>query len=206
MHATVARAAITDAGRSVIVLNRPGRRPDLDSRTQSVAVAFRSNQLYGEPVIGVLRPVHQNLRLTVQVRHHDIHLAVVVQVAECGAAVCGPREEAAAGTGADIHEGSVSQVPQQQVRQLGWQMIDLLGVVENGGACREQILVAVVVKIEHARSPSRETHRRLRHAGGTGDVLEIPSPVSEQGKHITNHATTKMSGLPSLSMSLKSAP
>jgi hypothetical protein len=86
MHRTIAGRGIPDTGGHVVVL-RARRCHHLDARTDAISIALRPFQRNIQPVPGVLRMVHPNLRILAQRRFHHIHSAVAVEVCKGAAAV-----------------------------------------------------------------------------------------------------------------------
>ena len=124
--------------------------------------------MYPEPAPSVPAVISQHHRLLPDVARDDVDVAVVVQVAEGGAAAGPVGSKDLSRSHADEARGLI---PQQQrrlaVAQIGGRLLDC---VHHVSLRHEDILPAIVVVVEETRAPARIWKCGATHARRVGDV------------------------------------
>src|SRR5437773_10651136 len=147
VHHGLARPRITDGcGQPVPLL--ASASDDVHSGTDPVAIAARTPQLQHDPMTGVSGHVVQHDRALVQARDYRVDPAGTVEIAKCGSAVEGF-------AGEDLRlESSVAAIQKNRVRLPGLPTRVEFGIILNIAVGRKDVLVAIVVEVEHAGTPT----------------------------------------------------
>src|SRR6202035_6063315 len=95
-----------------------GGADEADHGTDAVAVRLRPHRADGKPVIAVAAVVAVEVGGAVIGGDHDVEVAIMVEVAIGGAAGDEWAQEVGAEGAADVGEGAVAEVPEDQRRLL----------------------------------------------------------------------------------------
>ena len=155
-------------------------RPDAETTFTRAPIPPRfdrnpSDDSNPEPVLTVAAVVAKDDRRLPDVAHDRVDVAVVVEIAERGAAARPVLLEHVAREHADEAPGLVAQQQWRlQVAQVGRRLFDR---VHHVPLRDEDVLPPVVVVVEEPCAPAREGERGPADAAGVGSIAEAPVPV-----------------------------
>src|ERR1700730_3295749 len=132
---------------------------DADAGADSAAIRLRANALYLEPAIFRRGVVAKQRRCLVHVDHHNVHIAIVVEVAECRSSARARFIENGTAIRGDIGKVAIPQVAVENFPLFECEM-QLLGVHfgEYVATRNEYVGPPVVVEIEQSHSPTEIFH------------------------------------------------
>src|ERR1700757_2762642 len=141
------------------------------ARIQRQTVALYAFQLKTHPMVLRASLGTQNHRLAHQVFNHRLHLAVVEKIAHCEAAAHLRDLKRVSSQLADIPEGSVPLVDEQEFRlHVFGGSVRAVHLGIHVPVDQEEILPAVVVEVDKSVSPP---HIALRASGNTGSNRRV---------------------------------
>src|SRR5216684_4528549 len=136
----------------MVVLHQAGLAGHLDPCSDAIAVAFHSDGLDGDPVVGARGNVVQQFGWTSDSGDDDINLAVVVEVPESAPSVSRGIRQPRWST--QFCERSILQIPEYRVRLTIVLLRIQVGVLTHVRIGTEQIFVAVIIEIVGTGAPS----------------------------------------------------
>ena len=95
MNGAGAGGGVSSGGGHVIELRVSGSG-NSNSRPDAIAIAFGALELEFEPVVSPRAVIHPDFRRSAERGHHYVELAVMIEVADCVAAVTRPASGSAA--------------------------------------------------------------------------------------------------------------
>ncbi len=176
VDASVAGGEIAGGGADGGLADRPRGGDHPDVRADAVAVAAPADQPELDPVAAVAALVQEDPGPVVERAHHDVHVAVVVEVPGGQPAGHPGGLEDLARLRRDVPEapllvsGQERGLPVLQVRR------GQLDGVEHVAPGQEEVLPPVVVVVEEADAPAGGEQADAPDAGGVGVVREGPVP------------------------------
>ena len=145
---------------------------DSHTRTQPIAIAGGAAKRHDQPMLCGCA-VQEDLWMSAEDRHHDILAAIVVQVAEGGAAR-GP-----GGRDTSIRPLKSPVLVHRQQRQflVVEGRIDLLHVVQHVSLGDKQVFPSIVVEIFQANPPTGASAREDAKTGLKTSIAELAIPL-----------------------------
>lgn len=195
MHPLIGRTRVAPSGRDVIVLHETGLSRHLDPRADPVAIAFHPDALDQDPMVVVEGRIVKKFRAAVNDGDDNVHFAIVVEVAEGGAAVRGRNLQVRAGARAKILKFAGLEVAEHGVRlPIVLPRVDfrIFADVRIGA---EEIFVPIVVKIEDPRAPAAHLKTGKADTGRVGLLAEETlALVAEEGKGFASEGGEENAG------------
>src|SRR6266536_4800398 len=148
--------------------------PQCNPRPDGAAVRLHPLQLHLEPVMAARHIVAQQRGRLILIHDEDVHVAVVIEVAERATAAGVRRLDPRPGLADQLFEPAFPEVSEDHPRRFVWHIGELLldfGVDVAGGP--EYIRMAAVVQIGQAYAPAHKTGLDAQ-AGPQRQIAEIP--------------------------------
>src|ERR1043165_7315566 len=136
---------------------------------------------------GCRREVVKQARRPIDIRDHDIHASIVIEIGERRPAILSAELKIGAGGGGNVRKPAIL-IAEDAVRQRSGRADDGLDAREMG-VRGKNVLPPVIVEIVETYAPAGETAGRNREGSAGGHVFESRTltGIVKQGKQVVVH-------------------
>src|SRR5689334_20634184 len=138
----------------MVVLHQPRCANDFDSGPNPVPITLYAHGADKNPVIGAGGSIVEQFCRTADRRNNHVDFAVVIQVTESAPPMRGSKLQCDSGFVANVLKCAIVHVAENGVGLAIVLLPINIGILAYVGICREQVLVAVVVKVLNADTPA----------------------------------------------------